>query len=206
MKALELSKYIICKYHDSSFEGITPLKLQKLLYYTYVWGIVSNQKVLNDSFYKWQHGPVNPEVYHQYKDFGNSEISFDLDDCTTSLSYKDKEFVDFIVSNYAKFSALTLSAMTHQDKPWKDTETNQCLSDDSITSFYSNLNFAKNFPIDINKPFYPIETDLHYSFILDFQTNLSEEPFHYKSYKDYLELEKQSKEDFNEFFANLIET
>ncbi len=205
MKALELSKYIVQNYHDASFDGITPLKLQKLLYYVHVWGIVSENKILTDNFCKWKHGPVNDEVYKSYKNYGDSKISPSQNVTLPDFSTNEKDFVDFVISNYVKFSAITLSAMTHQDKPWQETSTNSYISESSIKSFYSSLLFAKNFPIDENKPFYPVETDLHYSFVLDFLTSQHDEPFYYKSYKEYLSLEKKSNSDFEKAFSKFLE-
>jgi len=175
------------------------------LYYVYVWGIVSDHKIISDNFCKWQHGPVNPEVYHSYKSFGDTKIQPDPYDLAPTLSSEEKHFVDFIISNYVKFSAITLSAMTHQDKPWQDTSISTHITEDSIKSFYSSLHFSKNFPIDENKPFYPVETDLHYSFVLDFLTTPNDEPFFYKSYKEYLELEKKSNSDFDKIFSEFFE-
>lgn len=201
MDTINLSKYIVNNYHNTSKDGITPLKLQKLLYYIYVWGIISNHKVINDKFYKWKNGPVNPAVYDYYKSFSGSKINPDFSNLN-SITSQDKNFIDFIASNYVKFSAITLSAMTHQDAPWQKTGYNDIISEESIKDFYSKLNFAKNFPIDENKPFYPVETDLHYSFVLDFSEDFANKPFHYNSYKEYLELEKKSKDDFEKQFKN----
>jgi len=64
-----------------------------------------------------------------------------------------------------------------------------------VKKFYSKLNFAKNFPVDFNKPFYPVETDLHYSFVLDFSETTKSNPFAYKSYDEYLMLHNKSKKD-----------
>jgi uncharacterized phage-associated protein len=203
MKALKLSKYIVNNFYNASDDGITPLKLQKLLYYIHVWGIIANQKIIDDKFCKWKNGPVNKSVYNYYKEFGSSKLAPDLSE-NISLSLTDKKFVDFIASNYVKFSALTLSAMSHQDEPWQITNDNEFISEESIKNFYIKLNFAKNFPIDYNKPFYPVETDLHYSFVLDFNEEFSKKPFHYNSYNEYLELEKKSKEDFENQFKQWL--
>ena len=65
-----------------SKESISPKKLQKLVYYSYAWSIA----LLNDSpeniqfklfesdVEAWVHGPVVPELYRKYKDFGWQEI------------------------------------------------------------------------------------------------------------------------------------
>ena len=203
MTALKLAEYIVNSYHGTSIEVISPLKLQKLLYYIYVWGIISGQEIIEDCFYKWKNGPVNPPVYNHYKKFGSSEIQPVFSNNIT-LTSTEKIFIDFIITNYIKFSAITLSAMTHQDKPWQDTSSNEIITVESIKEFYSKLNFAKNFPLDMNNPFFPVETDLHYSFVLDFSNKISNKPFYYNSYSEYLELEKNSKSDFEKQFNQLF--
>ncbi|MHB1688741.1 MAG: Panacea domain-containing protein [Ignavibacteriaceae bacterium] len=195
MKPLELSYYIINDFSSLSPDGITPLKLQKLLYYIYVWGIVSNNKVLEAEFEKWKFGPVNTEVYYHFKDLGKSQISPDYSK-KVKLSSADKKFVEFIVSNYIKYNAITLSAMSHKDLPWQETPQNFTINEKSIKNFYNKLNFANNFPLGKSKYFYPVETDLHYSFILDMPSNIGKKTFYFDSYKEYLQLEKQSQKAF----------
>ncbi len=52
MNALVLSHYIIHKYDD-----ITSMKLQKLLYYLKVWGLVSDTFTVDTEFEKWTYRP-----------------------------------------------------------------------------------------------------------------------------------------------------
>ena len=195
MKTNIIAHNIILSYKDIFGKQLTHLKLQKLLYYSYAWSLVNGESFSKNAFEKWKHGPVNSEVYQEFKQFGELEIP------TINISYTniDKglaEIVYFIVANYGKFSALTLSAMTHQDDPWKNSKAG-IISDKSIKKFYSSLNFAKNFPINIKNPFYPVETDNHYSFILDFSHKSKIKPFAYNSYFDYLKLEIESKKVLN---------
>ena len=70
MKPIDLAYYILNNYQEASKGGITPLKLQKLLYYIYVWGIVSNNKIIDAKFQKWSYGPVIKEVYQEFSSFG----------------------------------------------------------------------------------------------------------------------------------------
>lgn len=57
--------------------NLTPLKLQKLLYYVQVNHLVHNQghPLFVDPIQKWQYGPVVPNVYFEFKDNGVSHIS-----------------------------------------------------------------------------------------------------------------------------------
>jgi uncharacterized phage-associated protein len=186
MKILNLAYYIINK-----VEGVDPLKLQKLLYYTKVWGLVSGTPVIHEPFEKWGYGPVNPEVYKKFKQYSNGVIpKAHVPD--VKVPKKEKELIDFILECYSPFDAVTLSAMTHQDIPWQTTPKNQEISDSSILKYYSKLPFAKNFPVDENKPFYPVETDFHYSFIFDMDNKTAKSLF-FPSFKEYKKLMHQNK-------------
>lgn len=52
-------------------DAMTPKKLQKILYYTYAWGLVFfndssdtiDNREFNGTFEAWVHGPVDTEVY-----------------------------------------------------------------------------------------------------------------------------------------------
>jgi len=204
MKAIDLSYYIVKNAEKFSPEGITPLKLQKLIYYVYVWGIVAGKKVIEDNFEKWPYGPVNRQVYSKYKNYGKEKIMPD-NSSDIILDGAEKKFVDFILSNYAKFDAVTLSAMTHKESPWQNTETNSVIDETLIKNFYSKLNFAKNFLPETKKYFYAVETDLHACYSFDV-VNDSEKSFCFGSYNEYLELEEKNKRDFengiDSFFRN----
>lgn len=203
MKPIDLAYYILNNYNNVSEEGITPLKIQKLLYYVYVWGIVSNNEIFDEKFKKWNFGPVLPEVYYEFKSYGKSPIEISQEK-KIYIDENNKFFIDFIVSNYIKFDAITLSSMTHQDAPWKLTNNDQEISKELIKQFYSKLNFAKNLPFNSEKPYYPVATDLHYSFILDFSSNSPESAISYKSYDEYLKIVKKAKTEFKNEFSKWL--
>ena len=65
-----------------SKESMSPKKLQKLVYYGYAWTIALLNDTAEDIHFKlfesdieaWVHGPVVPELYQKYKDFGWHDI------------------------------------------------------------------------------------------------------------------------------------
>jgi len=186
MKILSLAYYII-----NNAKGVDPLKLQKLLYYTKVWGLVSGKAVVHEPFEKWAYGPVNPEVYQKFKSFGDGPVpKSHVPDVTPPEN--EKELIDFILDCYAPFDAITLSAMTHQDLPWKNTPKNDVISHSSILEYYSSSPFAKNFPLSEDKPFYPVETDFHYAYIFDMNEKTAQSAF-FPSFKAYKHLMHQNK-------------
>ncbi|MBW7888202.1 MAG: DUF4065 domain-containing protein [Bacteroidetes bacterium] len=179
MKPIETAHYILQHYSN-----ISPMKLQKLLYYVKVWGIVSKEYTFNGTFEKWKHGPVNNEVYQEFKKFGSKNISINFSQ-PDSLNINKKELIDLILELYTPYTALTLSAMTHQDAPWQETRLNSVITDKSIYSYYSKLPFAKNFPFDPEKLFYPVQSDLHYAFIFDMNAGDADAASVFPSYNEY---------------------
>ena len=197
MNALSLSHYILDHYSN-----ISPMKLQKLLYYVKVWGVVSNEHLLVADFEKWSYGPVNNEVYQEYKNFGKDPIT-KINHNGTQPPQPLKKTIDFILDCYTPYDALTLSAMTHEDKPWQETPLNTIISDKVIKSFYSKLPFAKNFPFDAGKPFYPVQTDLHYAYIFDMNKKDAESLKVYSSYNEYKQQLKKTQQQFTSWFKNI---
>jgi uncharacterized phage-associated protein len=56
-------------------EPMTPLKLQKILYYAYGWNLVFyNEKLFHEPIMAWKFGTVVNSVYHYYKDYGSLSI------------------------------------------------------------------------------------------------------------------------------------
>lgn len=201
MDVVALSEYIVRQFSHQSPGGITPMKLQKLLYYIKVWTLVAGQQFVHANFEHWDYGPVNRQVYNHYKSYGSNAISpSELDE--PNISGVEKELVDFILENYISFDAFTLSAMTHIEEPWKKTQSNEPISDELIISYYRQQRFAKNFqPFDLsNNPFYPIE---NYSFIIDMAEKDAQEITEYPSYENYKNALREAEQDFNEQWSNL---
>jgi uncharacterized phage-associated protein len=115
---------------------VSPLKLQKLLYYAHgYYSAAYGQPLVDEAFEAWQYGPVVPAVYHEFKDFGNSPITreatdFGWDDEEPEVipvpplfdDPRVKKVIDYVWKQYAPLSAVILSEMTHRpDSPWDRT-------------------------------------------------------------------------------------
>ena len=73
---------------------ISNLKLQKLLYYAQAWHLaIYDTRLFPERFQAWVHGPVIPEIYHRYKEFGPRPI---IDESVEKLRCSDEvqEFHD----------------------------------------------------------------------------------------------------------------
>lgn len=111
---------------------LTPMKVQKLLFYTQSWflKLYGGKPLIDDSFARWRHGPVITSLYHELKNYGYQAVTSKLTRAvpspdghglrliTPEVDPNDKmaiELIDRITEVYGKFSGTQLSAMTHAE-------------------------------------------------------------------------------------------
>lgn len=160
LSKFDYAGYILSKYPGS----ITNLKLQKLMYYLYAWSLVAGDKLFDAEFKAWSYGPVEPDIYQQYKKFGSGTIQ---ESGNAAFNLPNKELTDFILDSYMPFSAVELFKTTHIEKPWNDAVQNGQITDVSILNYYDKHPFAKNFPLGEKEGYFPPKTSAHYSFVFD---------------------------------------
>lgn len=100
---------------------INNLKLQKILYFIQAEFLVGTGRAcFPDEIEAWTYGPVVPAVYFHYMIFGSTNIPDQGDNDFESISEKEKEHLDAIIDEAAKYSALNLTEITHRQSPWKN--------------------------------------------------------------------------------------
>lgn len=113
---------------EGKLNGLSPMKLQKLMYYAQALHLrVLSRPLLDDNFARWKFGPVIPAIYHEFKDYGYKPIL----SMATTLAVEDGGYivhvpkipsedktawslVDAVISRYGSMSAELLSERTHQ--------------------------------------------------------------------------------------------
>ncbi|WP_230291719.1 Panacea domain-containing protein [Croceicoccus sp. Ery5] len=143
-------------------KGLTPLKLQKLVYIAHGWNLAINgQPLVDDEFAEaWQYGPVFPSIYHEFKEFGKSNVTtkaldfemgddLEFDVFQPEVPSSDEEtwsLLQRVWEIYGKYSGLTLSDVTHRpDTPWSKVwnesggRKNADISNEVIKSHYDQL-------------------------------------------------------------------
>lgn len=120
--------------------SVSPLKLQKILYYTQSWYMVffGREKTLfKENPQAWVNGPVYPVIYRLYrdktdgmcehlhaKDFGCTDetLAEEASKLATKMELSDNEIqcIDSIVTLYGSKSQNQLIFMTHSEAPWAD--------------------------------------------------------------------------------------
>ncbi len=200
MNPLDLPQYILYQYPEAN---ITHLKLQKLLYYIKVWGIVAGKNLYAGTFHKWKYGPVNVEVYYQYKDYGQDDLT--VPETALLPDHERKPLIDFILDVYMPYRAISLSAMTHREPPWQNTPDQAVISDEQIYTYYAQQSFARNFnPFDPeHKPFYVVQSNSWYAFVLDMTAEDVQRHTQTASYQAYKERQQRAKDEIGGMLQRL---
>lgn len=122
-------------------------KLQKLCYYAQAWYLaLTGRRLLNTDFEAWVHGPVSPELYVRYKDWGGlfiPQMSYDSSGIDEQICY----FLLVVFNTYKDYSADDLEQLTHQEEPWLEARggiepTELCrtkISEHTMQRFYKGL-------------------------------------------------------------------
>ena len=142
--ALAVARYYLGKVNSDpdSGEGISNLKMQKLVYYAQAFHLaVFGTPLFDDAIMAWQHGPVVPDLYHEFKGYGSGPVAeiTCTDDVLVDLSKDEIELLDEVYNHYAQFSAWRLREMTHAEDPWVDTYHGSSaeIPHEAMANFYS---------------------------------------------------------------------
>lgn len=141
-----VARYLLCKCAD-----VTPMALQKMLYYAQAFfQALFNKPLFTDPCQAWIYGPVYPEVYFKYRDFGYDPIRLpEIDFCfnSTTLSEREIKLLDAIIVAFGRYSGSTLRWMTHNEQPWLETRgplrptdrSEAVISNDLINSYFAKV-------------------------------------------------------------------
>lgn len=106
--------------HDDEIE-ITPLKLQKLVYFLYREYLKRTDELLfSERFETWTRGPVVPSIYAEFSSYGGNPIkTYATDSQGNCFIVKEngvfKECIEKTWKDYSHYSGGVLSGITHRD-------------------------------------------------------------------------------------------
>lgn len=118
-------------------DGISNLKLQKLLYYAQsAFLALKNTPLFSNDIVAWNHGPVIEEIYHKYKEYGFNDIDkFD----EVKIDEDTEKLLTEVYNVFGEYSAWGLRNLTHTEKPWLSTNKNSIISQELMKeSFKEN--------------------------------------------------------------------
>ncbi len=103
-------------------EDITPLALQKLLYYIQgFYYAFANRFIFEEECEAWVHGPVYRDIYFKYREYRYDPISNSYTADDSNLAVSEKAIIDSVIKNLSCYSGKILEAFTHAETPWLST-------------------------------------------------------------------------------------
>ncbi|MBP0018741.1 MAG: SocA family protein [Cyanobacteria bacterium SBLK] len=125
--------------NDSAGELISNLKLQKLLYYAQGLHLaLFDRPLFTESIESWTHGPVVPEIYHEYKEYGSGSLPFPENFDYSKFDDDLKEVLEEVYEVYGQFSAWKLRNLAHNEPPSQNTPTGSKISLDSLKQYFKS--------------------------------------------------------------------
>ena len=148
----QIADWILSKINIEAGDTISPLKLQKLLYYCQAWHLaVFGKPLFVEEIEAWSHGPVIPS---QYKRFASTLRNGSINTNNIkkeSIVFTNKEtenLLEEVLEIYNEHSANYLENLTHSEKPWIEARgclqpwesSNSIIQKESMKTFYTELN------------------------------------------------------------------
>ena len=143
----------VIAYVFEKLEEVTPLMLQKLLYFIQgIYSALYGRPIFEEDCRAWVHGPVYPEVYELFRDFKYNPIDdarFALFEGTAdALTEEEKNVIDLVVNTFGMYGGKVLERITHNEGPWKEARkgygdsipSSELLPKERIMKYYEAIN------------------------------------------------------------------
>jgi uncharacterized phage-associated protein len=137
----QVADYFLGTFDQDAGDNISPLKLQKLLYYAQGFHLAmsGDRPLFSDPLKAWDHGPVVVSIYHRYESYVWRAIDPPTDFDRLNYPPEVREILDAVNLVYGPFSAKTLERRTHLEPPWKNTRKNATITHDRLVDFFASL-------------------------------------------------------------------
>ncbi len=146
---------------NSEGQGVTPMKVQKLVYFAYGWHLaIYDSPLIYEEMQAWDYGPVFPELYRAIKHYGSGKVVgfagvvYDMHPFNKTCPHvaiddgNVRSLLDRIWKVYGGYTGVKLSNMTHlAGSPWSQIKKQhggqipQCvpIPDSSIKAYFEEL-------------------------------------------------------------------
>ena len=142
----------VISYVFDQLEEVTPLMLQKLLYFIQGnYSALHKMPIFEEDCRAWVHGPVYPEVYDLFRDFKYNPIEDArfvlLRGTADALTEEERKSIDLVVNTFGMYGGKVLEKITHNEEPWKNARrgyadhipSSEMLTKDSIQKYYETV-------------------------------------------------------------------
>lgn len=128
----EVSNYFLSKTVLGTEYNITPLKMQKLLFYAQGWYLgYKGIPLFEEEMKHWAHGPVVLSVYEKYRKYGYFSINCKAE-TYENLTTSEKEVIDEVWKIYGGLDGKFLEEIVSMEDPLLFTELNEIISKEKI--------------------------------------------------------------------------
>lgn len=142
----------VISYIFERMDEVTPLMLQKLLYYIQGFSFALNDReMFIENCEAWVHGPVYKDVYNIFKHFRYNVIDDPkfvmLEGYKKYLDDKDKNIINLVVNTFGQYGGKVLEKTTHKESPWliarngysDNVPSNEIISKETIKEYFHEL-------------------------------------------------------------------
>lgn len=143
--ASQLARYIISEIKKQMTSDyleefdVTPLKLQKLLYYVQGYSLaLTGKPAFSDQIEAWRYGPVVESVYQEYKKYNKSIIPYEEIQDEEIYDETLRQVVRLVLLDKQRSSGEVLARATHKEAPWRNAYQS------SFGGFYTNEEIPEN--------------------------------------------------------------
>lgn len=151
-KTLNLANAFIDLGVKNELLHLNSMKLQRLLFLTQVYSLqLYRSAIIDDSFVKWEYGPVIPSLYHRIKDQKAAILKdyiyelrfkegFQKEIFYSTISRDDKvswDIISYMASQYKEHKGSDLSNLILKNKAWSELgESSSVITYAQMKSFY----------------------------------------------------------------------
>ncbi len=141
-RAVDVAHYALSKY-----ERISTMKLQKIVFYSQAYYVVTNRAPLfPEGIEAWVNGPVVPNLFWLHRGEYTIPSGFFLPYAPRELAEEEQRAVDHVIAKVGAMSGADLSFLTHSEGPWRDArgddapnaKTRTIIPIKSIADYYSS--------------------------------------------------------------------
>lgn len=124
----DIAKYFLIRAQEDG-ELISPLKMQKMVYFAYAAYLRSKkgkEKLFNEKIEAWPNGPVVPSLYQELKVYGSGPINslkyadISIDEFKKNAPTEVLELLNGVYETCSQFTAFELTMVSHQEKAWQE--------------------------------------------------------------------------------------
>jgi uncharacterized phage-associated protein len=147
LTATQVADWIV-RFRFDAAAPVDPMSLQKLLYYAQAFHLARHgEPMFENGFQAWRDGPVQPRVWHHYKENSVPVIRPKKGDLNTPVSPDLESELRDTVGFFSRMTPFWLSDATHNEDPWIDArhgfdahESSAVpIPDDKIRVYYAGL-------------------------------------------------------------------